>query len=178
MHRLFVALRPPPALRQVCLAAMVDGPPGWAWQEDEQLHLTLRYIGEVDRPVAEDVAEALGSIHAAPVMLGLSGVGWFDQRPRGALFARCAPAEPFAALHKKIDRMLVRIGLDPERRAYLPHITLARRRPGAVDPGGWLERNAGLASSGAAVTSLILYESRHGRHGPSYEAIARYPLTG
>ena len=157
---------------------MEDGPPGWAWQADEQLHLTLRYISKVDRPVAEDVAEALSSIHAAPVMLGLNGVGWFDQRPRGALFARAAPVDPLAALHNKIDRMLVRIGLDPERRAYLPHITLARRRPGAVDPGGWLERNAGLASSTEAVTSMILYESHIGRHGSSYEAMARYPLTG
>ena len=157
---------------------MEDGPPGWAWQADEQLHLTLRYIGEVDRPVAEDVAEALSSIHAAPVMLGLNGVGWFDQRPRGALFARAAPVDPLAALHNKLDRALVRIGLEPERRAYLPHITLARRRPGAVDPGRWRERNAGLASSTEAVTSMILYESHIGRHGSSYEAMARYSLTG
>ena len=157
---------------------MEDGPPGWAWQADEQLHLTLRYIGEVDRPVAEDVAEALSSIHAAPVMLGLNGVGWFDQRPRGALFARAAPVDPLAALHNKIDRALVRIGLEPERRAYLPHITLARRRPGAVNPTGWVERNAGLATSSEPVTAMILYESQHGRHGSSYEAIARYPLAG
>ena len=59
MHRLFVALRPPPAIRRACLDAMEDGPPGWAWQDDEQLHLTLRYIGEVDRHRAEDVADAL-----------------------------------------------------------------------------------------------------------------------
>ncbi len=157
---------------------MEDGPPGWAWQADEQLHLTLRYIGEVDRPVAEDVDEALGSIHAAPVMFGLNGVGWFDQRPRGALFARAAPADPLAALHNKLDRALVRIGLEPERRAYLPHITLARRRSGAVDPTGWVERNAGLASSSELVTAMILYDSQHGRHGSSYEAIARYPLAG
>ena len=178
MHRLFVALRPPPALRQTCLAAMEDGPPGWAWQHDEQLHLTLRYIGEVERPVAEDLAAALSQVHAAPIEVALNGVGWFDQRPRGALFARCIPAEPLAALHQKIDRALVRIGIDPERRAYLPHITLARRRPGAVDPSGWVERRAGLASSCETATSMILYESQHGRHGSSYEAIARYPLTG
>ncbi|MEO7814752.1 MAG: RNA 2',3'-cyclic phosphodiesterase [Sphingomicrobium sp.] len=178
MHRLFVALRPPPALRQACRSAMEDGPPGWAWQDDEQLHLTLRYIGEVERPVAEDVATALGTIHAVSVAICLSGVGWFDQRPRGALFARCAPAEPLAALHKKIDRALVRIGLEPERRAYLPHITLARRRAGAVDPTGWVERNAGLSSDPALATSMILYESQHGRHGSAYDAIARYPLMG
>ena len=177
MHRLFVALRPPPALRKACFAAMEDGPPGWAWQEDEQLHLTLRYVGEVDRPMAEDIAATLSSINAAPIGLELNGVGWFDQRPRGALFARAAPADPLAALHKKIDRALVRLGLEPERRAYLPHITLARRRPGAVDPAGWVERNAGLSSGAEAVTAMILYQSQMGRHGSTYEAIARYPLA-
>ena len=85
-------------------------------------------------------------MRAPPVDLALTGVGWFDQGPRGALFARCGPVEPLAALHRKIDRALVRAGLEPERRAYLPHITLARRRSGAVDPAGWLERRAGLAS--------------------------------
>ena len=178
MHRLFVALRPPLALRSACLHAMGDGPPGWAWQDEEQLHVTLRYIGEVNRPVAEDVASALGSLHASPVSLALSGVGWFDHGPRGALFARVAPVEPLAALHAKLDRALVRAGLKPEGRAFFPHITLARRRSGAVDPAGWLERRAGLASPVERITSMILYESHIGRHGSSYEAIASYPLAG
>ena len=176
MHRLFVALRPPLAMRQACLTAMEDGPPGWAWQGEEQLHLTLRYIGDVDRPVAEDVAAALGSIHAPALDLALSGVGWFDHGPRGALFARVAPVEPLATLHAKLDRALVRAGLKPERRAFLPHITLARRRSSAVDPAGWLERNAGLASSAEPVTSITLYESHLSRHGPHYEEVAEYPF--
>jgi len=178
MHRLFVALRPPSVIRQACLTAMEDGPPGWAWQDEEQLHLTLRYIGEVDRPVAEDVAAALGSIHAPAVDFALAGVGWFDHGPSGALFARVAPVEPLAALHIKLDRALVRSGLEPERRAFLPHITVARRRSSAIDPAGWLERNAGLTSSAERISSLILFESRLGRHGSSYEAIATYPLAG
>ena len=178
MHRLFVALRPPPALREACLSAMEDGPPGWAWQDDEQLHVTLRYIGEVERPVAEDVAAALETVRALAVDVALDGVGWFDQGRSAALFARCGPVEPLAALHKKVDRALVRIGLEPERRAYLPHITLARRRRNAVDPSGWVERNAALSSEAEAAASMILYESHLGRHGSTYEAIARYPLTG
>jgi 2'-5' RNA ligase len=177
MHRLFVALRPPPSIRELCVGAMDDAPPGWAWQDDEQLHLTLRYIGEVERPVAEDIAAALGTIRAAPVELSLSGVGWFDQGRRGALFARVAPPRPLAALHTKLDRTLVRVRLEPERRAFLPHITLARRRSGAIDPAGWLERNAALSSPAERVSSMILYESHLGRHGPSYEAVAIYPLT-
>lgn len=178
MHRLFVALRPPPALRSACLSAMEDGPPGWAWQDEEQLHLTLRYVGDVDRPVAEDVAAALGSIHAPAVAFGLTGVGWFDHGPRGALFARVAPVEPLAALHAKVDRALVRAGLKPEGRAFLPHITLARRRRSAVDPAGWIERNAGLAGHPEPIGSMILFESHVGRHGSSYEAVASYPLAG
>ncbi|MEO6579745.1 MAG: RNA 2',3'-cyclic phosphodiesterase [Sphingomicrobium sp.] len=178
MHRLFVALRPPPSILQACLAAMDDGPPGWAWQDEEQLHLTLRYIGEVDRPVAEDIAAALGTIQAPPVDLSLTGVGWFDQGPRAALFARVGPPEPLAALHKKIDRTLVKLGLAPERRAFLPHITLARRRSGAVDPARWLERNVGLASDPEAASSMLLCESRLGRHGATYEAVARYAFGG
>jgi len=178
MHRLFVALRPPAPTRQACRKAMEDGPPGWAWQDEEQLHLTLRYIGEVERPVAEDVAATLGSIHAPAIDFALSGVGWFDHGPRGALFARVAPLDPLAALHAKLDRALLRAGLEPERRAFLPHITLARRRSSAVDPAGWLERNAGLASSAERVSSLILFESHIGRHGSRYEAVASYPLAG
>ncbi len=178
MHRLFVALRPLPGVRRACLEAMEDGPPGWAWQDDEQLHVTLRYIGEVERPVAEDVASALDSVRAPPVELAVTGVGWFDQGRSGSLFARCGPVEPLAALHRKIDRALVVAGLEPERRAYLPHITLARRRSGAVDPAGWLERRASLSSPAEPVAAMILYQSHLGRHGSAYEAVASYPLTG
>ena len=177
MHRLFVALRPPSSLRQACLAAMEDGPPGWAWQDEEQLHLTLRYIGDVDRRQAEDIAAALGSIHAPAVDLALAGVGWFDHGPRGALFARVAPIDPLAALHIKLDRAMMRAGLEPERRVFLPHITLARRRSSAVDPTGWLERNAALASGAERVGSMILFESRLGRHGAHYEKLADYRLS-
>lgn len=178
MHRLFVAFRPPPPIRRACLDAMEDGPPGWAWQDNDQLHVTLRYIGEVERPLADDVASALISVQAPPVELALTGVGWFDQGRSGSLFARCGPTQPLAALHKKIDRALVRAGLEPERRAYLPHITLARRRSGAIDPAGWLERRAALATPAEPIAEMILYQSHLGRHGSSYEAVASYPLAG
>ncbi len=176
MHRLFVALRPPPELRRACLAAMADGPPGWAWQDDEQLHLTLRYIGEVERPMAEDIAAALATLRAPAPEVALSGVGWFDQHPRGALFARTVPREPLAALHKKLDRLLTSLGFAPERRSYLPHITLARRRSGAHDPGEWLERHAALTTAPTPISHVTLYESELTREGPTYTAIARYPL--
>ena len=177
MHRLFVALRPPAEIRRRCLAAMAGGPPGWAWQVDAQLHVTLRFIGEVERPVAEDIAAALGSIQAAPVEIGLHGVGFFDQGRQGLLFARAIPRDPLAALHKKVDRALTTVGLEPERRAFLPHITLARRRKASADPSAWLEAHAALAADPEPVGEFILFESRLGHDGPHYEPVAQYPLA-
>lgn len=179
MHRLFVALRPPPAIRDA-LADLMDGIAGARWQDDDQLHVTLRFIGAVDRPMAEDVAAALGAIHASAPTVSISGVGRFGQRGRTeALWAGIVPPEPLAALHRKVDQALVRVGLEPERRAYLPHITLARLSRGLqVGPevDAWLGRHASLTSEPFAIHHLVLYESHLGRSGASYEPIARWPL--
>ncbi|MEH3038439.1 MAG: RNA 2',3'-cyclic phosphodiesterase, partial [Sphingomonas paucimobilis] len=120
MHRLFVALRPSPAMRRKLLDIM-DGVDGARWQDEEQLHVTLRYIGEVERPVAEDIAIALQAVHAPAFDLALSGVGRFDTGSRGrALWAGVTPQDAVAALHRKVDHALVRVGLPPEGRAFLP----------------------------------------------------------
>lgn len=171
MHRLFVALRPPPEVRVACLAAMDQGPAGWAWQDDDQLHCTVRYVGEVDRHTAEDVAGAIEAMTYSPVDLALAGVGQFDQGHQGALFARAAPAAALATLHSKVDRALVLIGLEPERRAYLPHITLARRRRDARAPADWLNRHAALSTRPYPGARLLLMESRLGKAGAHYETI-------
>ena len=176
MHRLFVALRPPAAVRDHCLATMEAGPPGWAWQSEEQLHVTLRFIGEVERPLAEDIAVALSSIRAPRTEFGLHGVGFFDQGRQGVLFARAVPREPLEALHKKVDRALLSAGVEPERRAFLPHITLARRRKNAVEPSNWLEAHAALSAPPEEVGEFILYESLLGQDGAHYVPVVEYPL--
>jgi 2'-5' RNA ligase len=176
MHRLFVALRPSAVLRRHCLDAIAGGPPGWAWQREDQLHVTLRFIGEVERPIAEDIAVALSAIRAPSVDLGLHGVGFFDQGRHGVLFARAVQREPLEALHKKVDRALFSVGLAPDRRAFLPHITLARRRKSAADPTAWLEAHAAFNAPAETIDHLILYESRLGHDGSHYEAVAKFPL--
>lgn len=178
MHRLFVGFRPPAAIRAQLLA-LAGGVAGARWQTDEQLHCTLRYVGEVERPVAEDVAVALSNVRFAPFELTLAGVGEFDARGRpNALWAGLRPHETVTQLHQKIDQALVRIGLVPERRAYLPHVTLARMNAAAGTNARFLEAHAGLASSPFAVESFMLYESHLGRDSASYVMIERYPLTG
>jgi len=178
MHRLFLALRLPAPLLAACDRLMDDGPPGWAWQDDEQLHITLRFIGEVDRRAAEDIADALAQLRSRPVEAGIDGVGWFDHGPRGALFARVTPRPPLESLHAKLDRLLVRLGHEPERRAFLPHVTLARRRRAAESPDHWLAANAGFSAPPVTIDAVTLFESRLGRAGAAYEAVASIPLGG
>jgi 2'-5' RNA ligase len=176
MHRLFVGIRPPERIRDLLVDAM-DESADFRWQDDEQLHLTLRFIGEVERPAATDVADALGRIRAPSLELRIAGVGRFEQRNSGALWAAVEPKPPLAALAAKIERVCQSVGFEPERRAFHPHITLARwkgRRTREVQD--FLERRAGLSSEPFAVDRFILFESRLSRHGAQYEEAGTYEL--
>ena len=174
MHRLFVAIRPPAPLRSQLLDLM-EGVEGARWQDDEQLHLTLRFIGEVDRRMAEDIAAALATVRFAPFYIRLDGVGRFDRRGMvHTLWAGAQPRDPLARLHRKIDRACVATGLPPESRAYLPHITLARfgRGGGTVVP--FLVRHADLSGAPFPVDRFTLFGSHIGHEGARYGAIADY----
>ncbi|HJU77301.1 MAG TPA: RNA 2',3'-cyclic phosphodiesterase [Sphingomicrobium sp.] len=178
MHRLFVAIRPPEHIRDLLIDAM-DDTPDFRWQDEEQLHLTLRFVGEVERPLADDLAGALARIQSRPFDVRVKGAGRFEQRNSGALWAGLEPKEPLAALAAKVERVCVGVGLDPERRAFHPHVTLARwkgRRTREV--ADFLERRRGLVSEPWPVREFILFESRLSRHGAHYEKAASYPLSG
>lgn len=177
LHRLFVALRPPSAIRDHLLS-LAGGIAGARWQSDEQLHCTLRFIGEVDRHQAEDIAAALGGISHPPLALRLGEAGTFDKNGRiDTLWISIQPRPDVKALHDKIDRALRVVGIAPDGRAYLPHITLARfaRSAGASPAIVRTVRSDELRVFTA--TDFRLYESRLGSEGASYETVARYPLS-
>jgi 2'-5' RNA ligase len=175
-HRLFVAIRPPLDIRRRLLAVM-GGVPGARWQEDEQLHCTLRFIGEVDRHGAEDVAAVLGRVRHERMTLRLDGYGSFARGARiDTLWAALSPREEARVLHEKINRALAAIGLEPETRAYVPHITLARfGRAGAPGPSV-VQSLPAIEPASFEADAFLLYESHLGSTGAAYEAIARYPL--
>ena len=176
MHRLFVAIRPPEAILDLLVDAM-DDDPALRWVPFDNLHLTLRFIGEVERPMAEDIARQLESIRSPGFTLRLNSVGRFDQRGGGAIWAGVEPREPVAALAAKIERICHSIGLEPERRAFHPHITLARWKGRRTrEARDFIQRHADLASDPFEVDAFILFESRLSRHGAHYEEVARYPL--
>jgi 2'-5' RNA ligase len=177
VHRLFVAIRPPETIRDLLVDAMDDSA-DFRWLTDEQLHLTLRFVGEVERPIANDLADALVRVHADRFHLRINGVGRFEQRSGGALWAGVEPKPPVAALAAKIERACVGVGLEPEHRAFHPHITLARwkgRRTREVHD--FIERTDGLSSASFDVSDFILFESHLSRHGAHYEEMASYSLA-
>ena len=176
MHRLFVAIRPPDRIRDLLLAAM-GGISGARWQEDDQLHLTLRFIGDVDRHRARDVHAALGAVHHPRFEIALDGIGLFDRRGQpGTIWAGLAPQEPLRTLHKKIDQAMVRVGIEREQRAYLPHITLARLKRSSGTVRDLLEQSGGLTSPPFFVDRFSLFESQLTPDGAVYTIIETYAL--
>lgn len=176
MHRLFVAIRPPRFIREQ-LIALMGGVRAARWQSDDQLHLTLRFIGEVDRPVAEDIHAALGAIHHPRFEIALAGIGSFESRGQPqTLWAGVTPHEPLKALHNKIDQAISRASISPDHRAYLPHITLARLNRSAGPIDGFLESSGGVTSPLFPVEDFALYESELTPEGAIYSIVERYRL--
>ena len=173
--RLFLALIPPPSARRSLLGTM-HALPGARWQEDAQLHVTLRFVGDVDRHCADALVLALRHERFSKVEVRLDGFGFFDRRDRvDQLWASLAPREPLERLHARLDRLCVSIGLEPEGRKYVPHITLARfarsTAPSSAQLAGWLAAQPLLPSDPLVFDTLVLMESRMGRDGSVYEPV-------
>jgi 2'-5' RNA ligase len=175
-HRLFVAAVPPAAIRAALIGAMGDVAHA-RWQSDAQLHITLRFIGEVDRHQAEDVAVVLGHVRHHSMMLEIGSCGTFERRGRiDTIWASIQPRDRIAPLHDKIGRALGQAGLPPEGRAFFPHITLARFAR-TTAPDADVARSLAIPPLPTfSIERFALFESRLSAEGASYEAIAHYPL--
>ena len=174
MPRLFIALRPPESVRDLLIDTM-EALDGARWQDDEQLHLTLRFVGEIDRHQAEDVADALSLVPMQPFDVVLSGVGHFERKGRPhAIWARAEPSPELSALRGDVERACRSAGLAPETRAFHPHVTIARLNSHTAPIGAWLARHGTLRASWRAA-KFGLFESHLSRSGARYELIETYP---
>ncbi|MBI3434017.1 MAG: RNA 2',3'-cyclic phosphodiesterase, partial [Proteobacteria bacterium] len=127
MPRIFTALEVPAAIAQ-SLVMLRGGLPGARWIEAENYHLTLRFIGDVDDAQARDVASVLAGVRRPALVLRLDGLQAFGGRKPRALVATAAPSPALGELQAEQERLMRRIGLDPDARKYTPHVTLARLR--------------------------------------------------
>jgi 2'-5' RNA ligase len=177
MIRLFVALQIPEKIREQ-LVALQGGVPGARWASEEQMHLTLRFIGEVDGNVAHDIDDALAGIRAPSFTLELAGVGEFGGKNPRALWAGVRPNEPLLHLQRKIETALQRIGLPAETRKFSAHVTLARMKGAPKEKVvQFLTHYALFASGPFPVADFVLFSSQLSHNGSIYHPERIYPLS-
>ncbi len=176
--RLFVALDLPWPLRDR-LAGLATGIIGARWVCRENLHLTLRFIGEIPNWRAEEVDLALHAIRARAFPLVLSGAGLFEKGGRvTALWIGVERSPQLDHLQAKIETALQRAGLEPERRRFTPHVTLARLDQPANDKiTGFVQRNNLFRAESFPVEHFTLFSSQLGKESPVYTVENEYRLN-
>lgn len=176
--RLFVALALPAALKAQ-LALLAGGIPGARWVPPENYHLTLRFIGEVEGWQAQEVDDALAAIRARPFELSLRGLGTFEKAGRiQALWVGVERTEGLSFLQSKVETALQRIGLEPERRRFAPHVTLARTEKAPPEKLiGFVQAHNLFRAPPMTVESFTLYSSRLGKEQAVYVPEVEYGLA-
>lgn len=177
--RLFVAIDLPDEVRQ-SVADICRGLPGVRWLPPDQLHLTLRFIGEADDAVNATIHRGLAAIDFPPLPLSLQGVGCFPslQRPR-VLWVGVRGGESLPQLQQRVEAAVVAAGVPAEKRPFSPHITLARlREHREADVAPFLTRNASFHNEPFTVDAFHLYSSVLTAKGAIHRREASYPLKG
>jgi RNA 2',3'-cyclic 3'-phosphodiesterase len=177
MYRLFVSIELPDDVKHA-LGRLAGDVPGARWLEHDEMHLTIRFIGEVDGLVFEDVMAALDEVRAAPFALALRGVGHFPPRgePR-VLWAGLERSDGLRVLHDRVESALVRAGVEGEARKFSPHVTLARLRgtPARV-VGGFIAMNGLFRTDPFEVGEFHLYSSSLSAKRAVHRCEASYAL--
>lgn len=174
--RLFVAL---PIPRPVAQSIMLiqGGVPGARWQTAEQLHITLRFIGEVDGREAAMLDDALAGIEAPAFDLQLHGVGQFGNKQPHALWAAIRKSEALEHLQRKVDTAIRRVGQPQDAYKFTPHVTVARlRNPESRKMIEWLADHALFTSPEFRIDAFHLYSSRLTSDGSVYVVEREYSL--
>lgn len=177
MIRLFVGLELPEDARER-LAALAGGVPGARWVDPENMHLTLRFIGNVGEGEVADIDAALARVRAPAFELEIAGVDAFSRGRRPVMIWAGAELDgALAHLQQRIEAAVVKAGFPPEGRRFTPHITLARLKdasPGRVRQ--FIAHHNLVRIAPFPVRHFTLFSSHLGQRGASYRAEAAYPL--
>ena len=145
----------------------------------EQMHLTLRFIGDCDGRQYNDICDILNKVTINTFSLSMEGVGYFPLRgkPR-ILWVGLKTSPQLLALRKSIDITMSNIGIPLERKKFHPHITVARIKektpPTAIIP--FLSQNNLFNTEGSMVEEFHLYSSILRKEGVLHQIEATYPL--
>lgn len=178
MLRLFVALALP-AIVKAQLAALAGGIPGAKWVPPENYHLTLRFIGEIEAWRAEEVDVALAAIRAPRFELALAGIGTFEKGGRiQSLHVTAERSEALSRLQAKVETALQRVGLEPERRRFAPHVTLARTDKAETGKlVSFVQTHSLFRPPAVTVEHFTLFSSTLGKEAAHYVPEVEYELA-
>jgi len=176
MPRLFTGLEIPPDVGQA-LSSLRGGLPGARWIDPENYHLTLRFIGDVDDSIAQEVALLLGRVRREPFDLHFEGVTSFGGRKPRAVVAAVPPVQALLDVQAEQERLMQRIGLEPEGRKFTPHVTLARLRDASsFAVADYLSARGYFRTASFRISQFVLFSSRDSVGGGPYVIEASYPL--
>ncbi|UUP17398.1 RNA 2',3'-cyclic phosphodiesterase [Nitratireductor thuwali] len=176
MPRLFTALEIPRDAA-LSLSLLRGGLPGARWIDVENYHLTLRFIGDVEGHVADEIADALDRVRRPSFQLTLSGVGAFGQKKPHAIWAGVAPSPDLHSLQGEIERICQRLGLLADPRKFTPHVTLARLRGASpADVAAYLSARGNFAAMPFKVGRFVLMSARDSIGGGPYIIEEAWPL--
>ncbi len=176
MPRLFTALEIPFEIGQ-SLALLRGGLPGARWVAPENYHLTLRFIGDIDDTLAVEIADLLDKVERPAFDLQIDGLDSFGGNKPRAVVAAVPVVTQLVELQADHERIMQRIGLQPERK-YKPHVTLARLRDtSSRQVAEFLSTRQPFRSSSFPVSRFVLYSSRSSVGGGPYVIEAEYPLA-
>jgi RNA 2',3'-cyclic 3'-phosphodiesterase len=178
-RRLFIALDIPNALHER-LGSLGGGVPKARWVAQENYHITLSFIGDVEEHQASDIHDVLERLRHRAFVLTPSGTGRFGTKAPKLLWAGLERSYPLKALHEKVSNALTRAGFLEESRSYRPHITLAYLGSGDKTlerkVAQWLEATGAFLGPSFEVNHFTLFESTLGRGGSTFRALHTYPL--
>jgi len=179
MHRLFVAIELPRPVRDQ-LRLLCHGLPDTRWASPDQMHLTVRFIGEVGEDERMEIEDALSTVHAPSFELMLMGAGHMPPRGRPtSVFTGADGGEGLDTLHHLIGRALTQVGIVPETRRYMPHVTLGRLQTAtsAKKLAGYMKQYSSFQIKPFKVASFSLFESKIGSQGAKHKLLKHYALT-
>ncbi|MEN6405008.1 MAG: RNA 2',3'-cyclic phosphodiesterase [Thermoguttaceae bacterium] len=184
--RTFVAVEIGGAIRSraASLISLLDGSSAEVkWVSPEQLHWTLKFLGEVHQRELSRVCQAVarGVAGLSPFELEVRGAGAFPTvaRPRTVWLGAGEGADAMVVLHDRIEAELAKLGYREEHRRFQPHLTLGRVRgegPGILELGTQLQQYAAFDAGQMTVQKTTVFSSTLTADGPVYEVLGTVPL--
>lgn len=175
--RLFTALPVPPSFRVVYEKMPRKGVHA-RWTDPADLHITIRYLGDVESSLIPAIRQALARVNRPPFSLEIEGLDFFDNPDQAVLYARVTSTRKLMTLCAEITDVLTPLGFDFGGRAYVPHVTLARLPGGPAGLASYIRAHGrSVRARGEAAGFSLMASAPPDNAAARYCVIETFPLS-